>query len=131
MKVNVERQENNIIRLNIEIDAELAAQEYNKACKKISERLTVPGFRKGKAPRSIVEKYVGAEKIQREALDRLLPNVFADTISEHQFDLATDPVVESYNYNLGEPLTVVAKLEVKPDVTLNDYKGLKVDVPEF
>ena len=131
MKVNVERKENNTIKLNIEIDADIAAQEYNKACKKIGDNITIPGFRKGKAPRSMVEKYVGAEKIHKEALDKVLPGIFADTISEHQFDLATEPVVESYQYTLGEPLKVIAKIEVKPDVTLNDYKGLKVEVPEF
>ncbi len=48
MKVNVEKQENNIVQLNIEIDADVAAQEYNKACRKIGERVSIPGFRKGK-----------------------------------------------------------------------------------
>jgi len=131
MKVNVERQENNIVQLNIEIDADMAAQEYNKACRKIGERVSIPGFRKGKAPRSKIENYVGAERIQKDALDKLLPNVFADTISEQQFDIASEPIIESYKFTLGEPLTVVAKLEIKPEVTLNNYKGLKVEVPAY
>ena len=59
MKVNVVKEENNTVQLDIEIDAEHAAQEYNKACKKLGERVTVPGFRKGKAPRAMVENYVG------------------------------------------------------------------------
>ena len=84
MKVNVVKEENNTVQLDIEIDAEHAAQEYNKACKKLGERVTVPGFRKGKAPRAMVENYVGVDEIRHHALDRLLPNVFADTISEHQ-----------------------------------------------
>jgi len=131
MKVNVERQENNIVQLNIEIEADMAAQEYNKACRKIGERVSIPGFRKGKAPRSKIENYVGIERIQKDALDKILPNVFADTISEHQFDIASEPIIESYNYILGEPLTIVAKLEIKPEVTLNNYKGMKVEVPAF
>lgn len=131
MKVNVEKQENNIVQLNIEIEPEVAAQEYNKACRKIGERVSIPGFRKGKAPRSKIENYVGVERIQKDALDRLLPNVLADTISEHQFDIASEPVVESYKFVLGEPLTVVAKVELKPEVKLNEYKGMKVEVPAF
>ena len=131
MKINLEKQDKNIIQLNIEIDAEIASQEYNKACRKISERVVIPGFRKGKAPRAMVEKYIGTDKIQREAMDRLLPNVFADTISEHQLDLASEPYIESFNFELGKPLAVVAKLEIKPDVNLNEYKGISIDVPKF
>ncbi len=131
MKVDVVKQEKNIVELDIEIDADIVAQEYSKACRKISERMNIPGFRKGKAPRAIVEKYVGPEKIQKEILDRLLPNVFADTISEHQFDLATEPFVESFKLQLGTPLSVKAKLELKPDVKLTQYKNLQIDVPKF
>ncbi|EKE03091.1 MAG: hypothetical protein ACD_20C00261G0001 [uncultured bacterium] len=131
MKVNVVKEENNTVQLDIEIDAEHAAQEYNKACKKLGERVTVPGFRKGKAPRAMVENYVGVDEIRHHALDRLLPNVFADTISEHQYDLASEPVIESYKYELGEPLKVTARLELKPEVNLNNYKGITVEVPEF
>ncbi|MFH0703162.1 MAG: trigger factor [bacterium] len=131
MKVSVEKQDNNVFQLDIEIDAEIASQEYNKACRKIGERIVVPGFRKGKAPRSMIEKHFGISKIQKEALDRLLPNILADTISEHQLDLASEPIIEKYNFELGEPLKLTAKLEVKPEVTLNGYKGLIVEVPEF
>lgn len=131
MKVNVEKQENNIVQVNIEVEAEVASQEYNKACRKLSERVTVPGFRRGKAPRNVIEKYVGAEKIQREALDRLLPNVFADTISEHQLDLASEPVIETFNFVVGEPLTITAKLEVKPEVNLKNYKGQVIEVEKI
>jgi len=131
MKVNVAKQEKNIVQIDIEIDAEIAAQEYNKACKKLGERVTIPGFRKGKAPRQMVENYIGLDKIKEEALDRLLPNVFADTISEHQFDIIAEPLIESYKYELGEPLTVTAKLELKPEVNIGNYKGLTIEVPEF
>ena len=131
MKLTVENIDKNTIKLDIEIDAETAAQEYNKACRKISEHVNIPGFRKGKAPRAVIEKYVGPERIQRDAMDRLLPTIFADAISEHQFDLASEPYVESFNFEVGKPLTVVAKLEIKPEVNLKDYKSLVVDVNEF
>jgi len=131
MKVNLEKQENNLFKLSIEIDADVAAQEYNKACRKTGENINIPGFRKGKAPRSMIEKHVGVGRIQQRVLDALLPNIFADLISEHQFDLATEPVVENYNFELGKPVSVTARLEIKPEVNLVNHKGQVIEVPEF
>lgn len=131
MKVNLEKQENNLFKLNVEIDAEVAAQEYNKACRKLSENVNIPGFRKGKAPRSMVEKHLGVGRIQQRVLDALLPNMLADVISEHQFDLATEPVVESFNFELGKPVSVFVRLEIKPEVNITNYKGQKIEVEEF
>jgi len=130
MNTTLEKLDNNLFKVNIEIDADVASQEYNKACKKFGETLNVPGFRKGKTPRPIVEKQVGADKIKQRALDAILPGVFADVISEHQLDLVTEPIIESYDFELGKPVTLVAKVEVKPEVKLPDYKGLTVEVPE-
>ncbi|MEI8388248.1 MAG: trigger factor [bacterium] len=131
MKVNLEKQENNLFKLNIEVSADVAAQEYNKACRKIGENVNIPGFRKGKAPRSMIEKHVGVGRIQQKVLDALLPNIFADVISEHQLDLTTEPVIENYNFELGKPVSINARLEVKPEVNLVNYKGQVFEVPEF
>ncbi len=131
MKVAVEKIDNNTAQLNIEIDADTAAQEYNKACRKISERVNIPGFRKGKAPRSVVEKYVGVERVQKDTLDRVLPNVFADAISENQLEIISEPIVDSFNFEIGKPLEVVAKLELRPEVKLPEYKNTKVEIKEF
>ena len=76
MKVNLEKQDNNLFKLSIEIDADVAAQEYNKACRKIGENINIPGFRRGKAPRSMIEKHAGVGRIQQRVLDTLLPNIF-------------------------------------------------------
>ena len=84
--------------------------------KDFRENSPFPGFRQGKAPRSMVEKYAGVERIQKEALDNILPKVFADTISEHQFEIISEPIIESYKYELGEPLKICAKLELKPEM---------------
>lgn len=131
MNANLEKLDNNIYKLNIEIDNETAAQEYNKACRKFGETLTIPGFRKGKAPRAIIEKHVGLEKIKESALDKLLPGILADVISEHQLDMVTEPVIESYDFEIGKPVSVTARIETKPEFDLPGYKGIKVEVPEF
>lgn len=127
----IERKENNTVELCLEIEAEHATQEYNKACRRLGTNVAIPGFRRGKAPRAVVEKYVGVEKIKREALDRLLPTVFADALSEQEFDIACEPLVESYTFELGSPLNVNVKLELKPEVELPDYRSMTVDVVKY
>ena len=130
MKTSIEKLEGNLIKVNVEIEEQAATNEYNKACRKISETVNIHGFRKGKAPKNIVEKYVGVERIQREALSAILPKIFADVISENELDVITEPQVDSYEYEAGKPLTVTATLELKPEVKLGAYKDVEVEVEE-
>lgn len=131
MKVNVTNQDSQVVQLEIEVESEVASQEYNKAVRRFNEKVSIQGFRRGKAPRHVVENNVGAENIKREALESMTPSMLADIVSEHQFDLAADPIIESFKYDLGQPLTVSVKLELKPEVKLGEYKGLVVEVAEF
>ena len=93
MTVKIEKQDNNIVKLDIEIDEQTALTEYSKSCKRLAQRVNIPGFRRGKAPKNVVEKYVGVESIKRDALDYLLPNVFAEAITENKLDIITEPYV--------------------------------------
>ncbi|HSA06089.1 MAG TPA: trigger factor [Candidatus Gastranaerophilales bacterium] len=131
MNTNLEKIDNNQFKLSIEIDAEIASLEYNKACKKLGENVNIPGFRKGKTPRPIIEKHVGMDRIKQKAIDVLLPPIIADVISENQLDLITEPVLEAYDFQLGKPVVITTKIEVKPEVKLPEYKGLTIEVPEF
>jgi len=131
MKVTLEKEENNVLKLNIEIPAKDAANEYNKAAKKISEHVNIAGFRKGKAPRNLVEQHVGSERIKHEALEGLLPKAFQDAIVKNELDVISQPYVESYDFNLGEDLKVVAKVELRPEVTLGEYKNLKIEAEDY
>jgi trigger factor len=131
MKVDVEKADQNTAQILLEIDAEHANMEYNKACKRLGQRLNIPGFRRGKAPRQVVEKAVGIDRIKQEVLDRVLPHAFADAISEHQLDVVAPPQIEKYTFEVGQPLTVKAMVELRPDVTLPDLSQIKVDVPQF
>jgi len=131
MNTNLEKLDENIYKLSIEIDNEIAAQEYNKACRKFGETIAIPGFRKGKAPRPIIEKHVGQDKIKERVLDALLPGILAGVISEHQLDLITEPVIESYDFEIGKPVSVQTRLETKPEVVLPKYKNLTIEVPQF
>lgn len=131
MNTTIEKLENNQVKLNIEIDAETAEKEYNKACKRLAQRVNIPGFRKGKAPRVILEKNIGAESIKRDVLDYMLPGVFAEAISKNDLNIITEPYLESYTFELGKPVTVVAKMELKPEVKLEQYKDLEIEVEEY
>lgn len=131
MTVTIEKLDNNEVKLNIEIEPSVTSWEYDKACKRLAQRVNVPGFRQGKAPKNILEKYVGIAALQREVLDSLLPTILESTIGENKFDLITTPNVESYEFAEDNTLKVVAKLELKPEVNLGEYKGMEVEVEEF
>ena len=131
MKTTIEKLENNIVKLDIEIDADTAEKEYNKACKRLAQRVNIPGFRKGKAPRAILEKNIGAETIKHDVLEYLLPNAFSSAIKDNGLNVITEPAVESYNFEIGKPVTIVAKVELKPEVKFEQYKDLEIKVEEF
>lgn len=132
MKVEVEKQdEQHLAKINLEIPADQANQEYNKAWKRLGQRLNIPGFRRGKAPRNIVEKTVGVDRIKQEAMDRLFPHLFADAISEHQLDIVAPPQIESLKFDLSEGIAVKATVELRPEAKLPELASIKVNVPEF
>ncbi len=131
MTVTIEKLDNNEVKLNIEIEPSVTQWEYDKACKRLAQRVNVPGFRQGKAPKLILEKYVGIAALQREVLESLLPTIFESTIEENNFDIIIAPNVESYEFADDKSLKVVAKLELKPEVNLCEYKGMEVEVEEF
>lgn len=131
MKFNVEKEANNVVKLEIEIPAKQAVDSYNKAVKMVSEHVDIPGFRKGKAPRNMVEQQVGTERIKYEALEDLLPKIFNEIIVKNQLDIISQPYVESYTFEIGEDLKVVAKAELRPEVKLGKYKDLSVEATEY
>lgn len=131
MKIELEKEENNVVKMNIEFPAKDAVEAYNRASARISQHINIPGFRRGKAPRNVVEQHVGAERIKYEALETLLPKVFQQAIKENDLDVITQPTVDSYDFNVGEDLKITAKVEVRPEFELKEYKGLTVDVEEY
>lgn len=131
MKTTVEKLENNMVKVDIEIDAQTAEKEYNKACKRLAQRVNIPGFRKGKAPKAILEKNIGEEAIKHDVMDSLLPSAFAQAIKENDLNIITEPAVESYDFEIGKPVKIVAKMELKPEVKFEQYKDLEVEVEEF
>lgn len=130
MKVTLEKEKENVVKLNITIPAKDAADAYNNAVRKISQYVNIDGFRKGKAPRSVVERHVGTERIKQEAIENLMPRAINQAVSDNKLDLVAQPYITAYNFNMGEDLTVTAKAELRPEVTLGQYKGLTLEVKD-
>lgn len=131
MEIKIQNEANNVVKIDVVVPAKDAVNEYNKAVKKISEHVNIDGFRKGKAPRNIVEKQVGIERIKHEALEHLLPRIFQEAIISNKLDVVSQPYVDSYEFNIGEDLKVSAKVELRPEVKLGEYKNVNVDVESF
>lgn len=130
MKVTLENEKDNVVKVNITIPAEEATTAYNTAARKIAQYVNVDGFRKGKAPRHLVERQVGEERIKQEALEGLMPKVLSEVIEENKLDVITQPYITSYDFKKGEDLNVVVNVETRPEVKLGDYKNLTVEVTD-
>ena len=130
MKVTLEKEKENVVKLDITIPAKDAVDAYNKAVSTISKYVNIDGFRKGKAPRAVVERHVGTERIKQEAIENLMPKAINQAVVDNNLDLIAQPYITNYNFNIGEDLTVTAKAELRPEVTLGQYKGLTVEVKD-
>lgn len=130
MKVTLENEKENVVKLDITIPAKDAADAYNKAVHRISQYVNIDGFRKGKAPRAVVERHVGTERIKQEAIETLMPKAINQAIVDNNLDIIAQPYITNYNFNIGEDLTVTAKAELRPEVTLGQYKGLTLEVKD-
>ena len=130
MKVTLEKEKENVVKLDITIPAKEAVDAYNNAVRRISQYVNIDGFRKGKAPRAVVERHVGTERIKQEAIEYLMPKAINQAVADNKLDIIAQPYVTSYNFNIGEDLTVTAKAELRPEVTLGQYKDLTVEVKD-
>ena len=130
MKVTLEKEKENVVKLDITIPAKDAVDAYNKAVSTISKYVNIDGFRKGKAPRAVVERHVGTERIKQEAIENLMPKAINQAVVDNNLDLIAQPYITNYNFNIGEDLTVTAKAELRPEVTLGQYKGLTLEVKD-
>ncbi|MCQ2743576.1 MAG: trigger factor [bacterium] len=131
METKIEKLPENVVKVEIEIPAKDAVAYYNNAAKKLAQYVNIPGFRKGKAPRNILEQNIGEERIKHEALEAALPKIFSDVIKENKFDIVAQPYVESYDYQIGQNMKITAKIELRPELTLGEYKGLTIDVEGY
>ena len=128
MSVTVENLEKNMAKLTIEIPVEEVAKAEQRAYNKSKHQINVPGFRKGKAPRNIVEKLYGADIFMEDAVNDLLPTAYEEAVKESGLEIVSRPQIDYVQVEHGQPLIVTATVAVKPEVKLGKYKGLKLDL---
>ena len=127
MSLQVEKMEHNMAKLTIEVSAEEFEKALNGAYMKQKKNISVPGFRKGKVPRQMVEKMYGVEIFYDDAANALIPEAYAKAYDEADIEIASQPSIEVVQIEKGKPFIFTAEVAVKPEVTLGEYKGLAVD----
>ena len=130
MKVTKENGENQQVTLTIEVEAAEVGKAVERAAKSLANRVNIPGFRKGKAPRKIVERHVGKEALLNEAFDMMAPKIFQEALDEQKIEPVSRPQIDIETLEEGKDLVFKATVTPRPEVTLGDYKGLKVKKEE-
>jgi trigger factor len=131
MIANWEKIEKNVGVLDVEIDAEQVSVALDKAFRKVVQKVNVPGFRKGKVPRGIFEARFGIESLYQDAIDILLPDAYTNAVEQAGIEPIDRPNVDVEQFGKGKPFKFKAKVTVKPEVKLGDYKNLEVPAEEI
>lgn len=130
MSVTVENLEKNMAKLTITVPAEEMTKAQQRAYEKSKKQIAVPGFRKGKAPRHIVEKIYGADIFVEDAINDVLPGAYEEAVKESGLEVVSRPSIDYVQAEHDKDLIVTALVAVKPEVKLGKYKGVKLNVEE-
>ena len=125
--IKSEKLENSKAELQFTIDVATFDAECQNVYKKQVEKINVPGFRKGKAPRAMIEKMFGKGVFADEALNNLLPTVFEEALKESGFEMISRPDIDVVSLNDNGNVVIKATFDVKPEVTVSAYKGLEAE----
>lgn len=127
MSLQVEKLENNMAKLTIEVPAEEFEKAIEAAYAKNKNKISVPGFRKGKAPRKMIEQMYGKEVFYEDAANELMADAYEKALEECTEDIVSSPKIDVVQVEAGKPFIFTAEVALKPEVTLGKYKGVKVD----
>lgn len=131
MSVKVEKIEKNIVKLEIEVDKAVFEEGMEKSYRKNVKHINVPGFRKGKAPRKFIEKTYGEGVFYEDAINFVCPDAYDKAIEENGIEAVSQPEIDIVQIGDGKNFIFSAKVTVKPEVTLGEYKGIKVDKIDY
>ena len=127
MSLHVEKLEHNMAKLTIEVSAEDVEKALQAAYLKQRSRISLPGFRKGKVPRQMIEKMYGPEVFYDEAANHMISEAYGKAFDECELEIVSQPKIDVVQLEKGKDFIFTAEVAVKPEVTLGEYKGLKVD----
>ena len=127
MSLQVEKLEGNMAKLTIEVSTEDFEKAVEKAYQKSKGKVSIPGFRKGKVPRKMIEQMYGQEVFYEDAANIAIPSAYADAVDECTEEIVSQPTIEVVQLEAGKPFIFTAEVALKPDVTLGKYKGIEFD----
>ncbi len=131
MAVKVEQVEKNLSKLSFDVPYEVFDKAVNAVYRKNVKNINVQGFRKGKAPRAVIEKFYGSGVFYEEAINNLLREEYPKALEESGLDAVAPPEVDVEDINKGEPVVFIALVTTNPEVTLGEYKGIEIDKIEY
>ena len=127
MSLQVEKLEKNMAKLTIEASAEDFEKAIQKVYLKARGKINIPGFRKGKAPRKLIEKMYGTGVFYEDAANDLIPTAYAEALKDCDLEIVSRPEINVTQIESGKPFIFTAEVAVKPEVTLGEYKGVEVE----
>lgn len=131
MAVKNEQIEKNLVKLTFEVSAEDFAKAINDVYKKNAKKFNIPGFRKGKAPKAVVEKYYSEAVFYDDAINLVLPAAYDAAVKEAGLDSVAKPEIDLDEIKKGEPVVFTALVTTRPEVKLGDYKGIEVEKIDY
>lgn len=130
MSLQVEKLEKNMAKLTIEVSAEELEKALESAYQKNKNKMSIPGFRKGKVPRKMIEQMYGPAVFYEDAANELIPDAYEKTLEECGEEIVSSPTIDVVQIEKGKPFIFTAEVALKPEVTLGKYKGVKVEKAE-
>ena len=131
MKTTIEKQPENIVKVDIEVPAKDAVNYYNNAAKRLAQYVNIPGFRKGKAPMAIVERTYGSSIFYEDTFNELVPEIYDEAIKENKIEAVSTPQIDISQMEKGKDLKFTAIVQIKPEVKLGKYKGIELKKIEY
>jgi trigger factor len=129
MKATWDKLEKNWMQFEVEVEAQEFAKAVDSAYRKLSQKVTVPGFRPGKAPRALFERNYGKETLVQEAVEQLLPRAYSEAIVQENLDPIDQPEIELVQSEEGKPFIFKGKVQISPEVTLGKLSGFGLEQP--
>ncbi|HBI63985.1 MAG TPA: trigger factor, partial [Clostridiales bacterium] len=123
MSTTVEKISSNQVKLTFDIEAARFDEAMDKAYHKLRNRVNIPGFRKGRAPRKLIENYYGEGFFYEEAFDLIFDEVYGPAVDEHKLEVVDHPSIDIQQIGSGKNLQFTCEVYVSPDVKLGEYKG--------
>ncbi len=130
MKTNVEKLEKSMIAVEVEVEVEKVKIAFDKAYRQLAKKVNIPGFRKGKAPKNIIQSYYGKEVVYEDVAHDLIETTYPEVVNQEALDVVDKPDVEVIKIEENEPFVYKVKVAVRPDVKLGNYKEITVEKRE-